>query len=90
LPSLPASSPHGSQSDREQTWNVLHTRLERVEGVIATLVSDIQRRAAIRGPQHRPVGPTQLELARLEAARRLREDIEGAMKAFLDGTAARR
>ena len=84
------ATPHGSQSDRVQTWNVLQTRLGRVEGVISTLVSDIQRRAAIRGPQHRLVGPTQLELARLEAARRLREDIEGAMKAFLDATAVRR
>jgi hypothetical protein len=32
------------------------------------------------------IAVTQLELVRLEAARRLREDIEGAMQGFLDET----
>lgn len=79
------ATPYDSQSVREQTWNVLQARLGRVERVIGTLLSDIQRRAAVSGP--RLVGPTQLELARLEAARRLREDIEGTMEVFLDETA---
>jgi len=85
-----ASRSFGSQADREQAWDVLQARLERVERVIGTLLSDIQRRAAVSGPPHRPVAPTQLELARLEAARRLREEIEGTMQAFLDEAAAQR
>jgi hypothetical protein len=84
------ASPHGSRSDREQTWRALLARLGRVQRVIETLLSDIQRRAAVFGPPHRPVAPTQLELSRLEAARRLREDIEGTMQGFLDETAAQR
>ena len=84
------ASPHGSRSDREQTWRALQARLGRVERVIETLLSDIQRRAAVSGPPRRLVAPTQLELARLEAARRLREDIEGAMQEFLDETTAQR
>ena len=84
------ASPYGSQSEREQTWRALQARLARVERVIETLVSDIQRRAAVTGPQLRLVAPTQLELVRLEAARRLREDIEGTMQVFLDETATQR
>jgi len=84
------ASPPGSRSDRGQTWSVLQARLGRVERVIETLLSDMQRRAAVNGPGHRVVAPTQLELARLEAARRLREDIEGTMQVFLDETTAQR
>jgi hypothetical protein len=89
-PTFHPASPHGSQSDRVQTWRALQARLARVERVIETLLSDIQRRAAVTGPQLRLVAPTQLELVRLEAARRLREDIEGTMQGFLDETAAQR
>jgi hypothetical protein len=85
--SCPAPS-LGFQSSREQRWSVIQARRGRVEAVIESLLSDIQRRQPERGPQRRPVSPTQLELARLEAAHRLREEIEDDMQAFLNETDA--
>ena len=81
------NSPHaplgadGLRSSDGQHWHALSLRLDRVEQVIESLLSDIRRRAAGGGPQPWTAGPTRLELARLEAARRLRESIEREMQA---------
>ena len=74
----------GSPASNAQRWRALRIRRRRVEQVIESLLSDIRRRAEGVGPQPWTVGPTHLELARLEAAQRLRESIEREMQALTE------
>jgi hypothetical protein len=81
---VPPPVPLGFWSSNEQQLEALDGRRRRIERVIELLLSEVQRRAAVVGPQRGLVGPTRLELGRLEVAHRLREDIEGELQACLD------
>ena len=80
--------PWVSEAGCARQWQTLYARLARAAGDIQATLATVRKRAAVAA--QRPTGPTQLELARLEAARRLRESIEREIQAFLDELDQRR
>ncbi|HET9206446.1 MAG TPA: hypothetical protein VFO28_09440 [Burkholderiaceae bacterium] len=73
-----------SEGNRARLWQTLKARLDRTEREIQRVLATVRNRAGL--PAQHAAGPTRLELARLEAARSLRERIEREIQALLGET----
>ena len=76
------TTPRASEANRERHWQALLARLDLAEREITRVLAAIRRRTAAAELQQQ-AGPTPLELARLEATRIRREEIEQEMQILL-------